>query len=55
MLIDDALEPLIFDAKDSLCSSIQTMKKKSTSIAVITKKNSPVGLLQANKVLFQLV
>lgn len=55
MLIDHALEPLIFDANDSLCSSIQTMKKKSTSIAVITKKNSPVGLLQANKVLFQLV
>jgi osmoprotectant transport system ATP-binding protein len=54
-LIDNANEPLTFEANDSLCSSIQTMKKQSSHIALITKNNSPIGLLQANKVLFQLV
>ncbi len=48
-------QPLTFEATDSLCSAIQTMKKQSTYVAVVIQHDKPVGVLQANKMLFQLV
>ncbi|MFE3845912.1 ATP-binding cassette domain-containing protein [Thermoplasmatota archaeon] len=47
--------PISFNPNDNLTSALNEMKKKKQPIAIVLENNKPIGLLFADRVLFNLV